>query len=96
MVAGAGLIDTMVVMVDAANDLAMLKAAGKFSPLPVVASRIRMMLFQSARGLAVKKRQDGGGLQRTGGRKLVLTLALTFLSSPPGEEIIIGWFWSCG
>ena len=35
----AGLIDATVVKVDAANDLALLKAAGQFTPLPVAASR---------------------------------------------------------
>jgi len=34
----AGLIDAKVVQVDADNDLALLKAEGKFSPLPIVAS----------------------------------------------------------
>jgi S1-C subfamily serine protease len=36
---GAGLIDATVVKVDVANDLALLKAAGRFAPLPVAASR---------------------------------------------------------
>jgi hypothetical protein len=31
-----------------------------------------------------------------GGRKFVLTLALTFYPLPPGEEIAIGRFWFCG
>ena len=35
----AGLIDVRVIQVDAANDLALLKADGKFSPLPIAASR---------------------------------------------------------
>jgi len=35
----AGLIDARVVKVDAANDLALLKAEGRFAPLPVAASR---------------------------------------------------------
>jgi serine protease Do len=39
LVTGAGLIDAKVVQVDAANDLALLKAVGKFSPLPIAASR---------------------------------------------------------
>jgi TPR repeat protein len=39
LVGGAGLIAARVVKVDAANDLALLKAEGKFSALPVVASR---------------------------------------------------------
>jgi len=39
LLTGAGLIDTTVVKVDAANDLALLKAAGKFAPLPIAASR---------------------------------------------------------
>jgi TPR repeat protein len=39
LVTGAGLIDATVVKVDAANDLALLKAVGKFTPLPVAASR---------------------------------------------------------
>ena len=36
---GAGLIDAKVVQVDAANDLALLKADGRFAPLPIAASR---------------------------------------------------------
>ncbi len=39
LVTSAGLIDAKVVKVDAANDLALLKVNGKFSPLPVAASR---------------------------------------------------------
>ena len=39
LVTSAGFIDTTVVKVDAANDLALLKAAGKFTPLPIAASR---------------------------------------------------------
>jgi uncharacterized protein len=39
LLTGAGLIDAKVVQVDAANDLALLKADGKFSPLPVSSSR---------------------------------------------------------
>jgi S1-C subfamily serine protease len=39
LLTGAGLIDAAVVKVDAANDLALLKAMGKFTPLPVAASR---------------------------------------------------------
>jgi len=39
LLTGAGLLDATVVKVDAANDLALLKAVGKFAPLPVVASR---------------------------------------------------------
>ncbi|MEI8292223.1 MAG: tetratricopeptide repeat-containing serine protease family protein, partial [Verrucomicrobiota bacterium] len=35
----AGLIDATVVKVDAANDLALLKAVGRFAPLPIAASR---------------------------------------------------------
>ena len=35
----AGLLNATLVKVDAANDLALLKAEGKFSPLPVAASR---------------------------------------------------------
>jgi hypothetical protein len=38
-ITGAGLIDATVVKVDAANDLALLKVVGKFTPLPVAASR---------------------------------------------------------
>jgi len=37
--AGAGLIDAKVVQVDAANDLALLKADGRFACLPIAASR---------------------------------------------------------
>ncbi len=39
LVTSAGLISVKVVKVDAANDLALLKAEGKFSALPVAASR---------------------------------------------------------
>jgi TPR repeat protein len=39
LVTSAGLIDAKVVSVDAANDLALLKAEGKFSPLPISPSR---------------------------------------------------------
>jgi len=39
LLTGAGLIDAAVVKVDAANDLAWLKAVGRFAPLPIAASR---------------------------------------------------------
>jgi TPR repeat protein len=39
LLTSAGLLDASVVKVDAANDLALLKAAGNFAPLPVAASR---------------------------------------------------------
>lgn len=39
LLTGAGLIDAKVVQVDAANDLALLKADGHFAPLPVISSR---------------------------------------------------------
>ena len=39
LVTSAGLIDAKVVQVDAANDLALLKAGGRFAPLPIAASR---------------------------------------------------------
>ena len=39
LLASAGLIDAKVVQVDAANDLALLKADGRFAPLPIAASR---------------------------------------------------------
>ena len=39
LLTSAGLIDAKVVSVDAANDLALLKADGRFAPLPVAASR---------------------------------------------------------
>jgi S1-C subfamily serine protease len=39
LLTSAGLIDAKVVRVDAANDLALLKAEGKFSSLPLAASR---------------------------------------------------------
>src|ERR1019366_7213852 len=39
LLTGAGLIDATVVKVDAANDLALLKAIGRFAPLPIAASR---------------------------------------------------------
>jgi S1-C subfamily serine protease len=41
--AGAGLIDAKVVQVDAANDLALLKADGRFAPLPIAASRTGLL-----------------------------------------------------
>ena len=40
LVTSAGLIFAKVVSMDAANDLALLKANGKFSPLPIAASRV--------------------------------------------------------
>ena len=39
LLTGAGLIDAKVVQVDAANDLALLKADGRFACLPIAASR---------------------------------------------------------
>jgi S1-C subfamily serine protease len=39
LLTSAGLIDAKVVRVDAANDLALLKADGRFAPLPIAASR---------------------------------------------------------
>jgi S1-C subfamily serine protease len=39
LVTSTGTVDAKVVQVDAANDLALLKAVGKFSPLPIAASR---------------------------------------------------------
>ena len=39
LLTGAGLIDATVVKVNAANDLALLKAVGGFAPLPIAASR---------------------------------------------------------
>jgi S1-C subfamily serine protease len=39
LITSAGLITAKVVKVDEANDLALLKAGGKFSPLPIAASR---------------------------------------------------------
>jgi S1-C subfamily serine protease len=39
LVTSAGTIDAKVVQVDAANDLALLKADGRFSPLPITSSR---------------------------------------------------------
>jgi TPR repeat protein len=39
LVTSAGLLDATVVKVDTANDLALLKTAGKFAPLPIAASR---------------------------------------------------------
>jgi S1-C subfamily serine protease len=43
LVTGAGLIDAKVVQVDAANDLALLKADGRFAPLPIAASRTGLL-----------------------------------------------------
>jgi hypothetical protein len=39
LLTGTGLIDASVLKVDAANDLALLKAVGAFKPLPIAASR---------------------------------------------------------
>jgi S1-C subfamily serine protease len=39
LLTSAGKVDTKVVQVDAANDLALLRADGKFSSLPIAASR---------------------------------------------------------
>ena len=39
LLTSTGLIDAKVVQVDAANDLALLKADGRFAPLPIAASR---------------------------------------------------------
>ena len=39
LLTSAGLIDAKVVQVDAANDLALLKADGRFAPLPIATSR---------------------------------------------------------
>ena len=39
LVTSAGTVDAKVVQVDAANDLALLKAAGRFAPLPILPSR---------------------------------------------------------
>ena len=39
LVTSAGTVDAKVIQLDAANDLALLKADGKFSPLPIAASR---------------------------------------------------------
>jgi S1-C subfamily serine protease len=39
LLTSAGLIDAKVVQVDAANDLALLKADGRFAPQPIAASR---------------------------------------------------------
>ena len=39
LLTSAGLIDAKVVQVDAANDLALLKADGRFACLPIAASR---------------------------------------------------------
>jgi S1-C subfamily serine protease len=43
LLTGAGLIDAKVVQVDAANDLALLKAVGRFAPLPIAASRTGLL-----------------------------------------------------
>ena len=37
--AGAGMVDAKVVQVDAADDLALLKADGRFAPLPILPSK---------------------------------------------------------
>ena len=43
LLTGAGLIDAKVVQVDAANDLALLKANRWFAPLPIAASRTGLL-----------------------------------------------------
>jgi hypothetical protein len=43
LLTGAGLIDAKVVQVDAANDLALLKAVGRFASLPIAASRTGLL-----------------------------------------------------
>ena len=43
LLTGAGLIDAKVVRVDAANDLALLKADGRFAPLLIAASRTGLL-----------------------------------------------------
>jgi S1-C subfamily serine protease len=43
LLTGAGLIDAKVVQVDAANDLALLKADGRFASLPIAASRTGLL-----------------------------------------------------
>jgi S1-C subfamily serine protease len=43
LLTGAGLINAKVVQVDAANDLALLKADGRFAPLPIAASRTGLL-----------------------------------------------------
>ena len=43
LLTSAGLIDAKVVQVDAANDLALLKATGKSAPLPIAASRTGLL-----------------------------------------------------
>jgi S1-C subfamily serine protease len=43
LLTSAGLIDAKVVQVDAANDLALLKADGRFAPLPIAASRTGLL-----------------------------------------------------
>jgi S1-C subfamily serine protease len=43
LLTGAGLIDAKVVQVDTANDLALLKADGRFAPLPIAASRTGLL-----------------------------------------------------
>ena len=43
LLTSAGLIDAKVVQVDAANDLALLKADGRFACLPIAASRTGLL-----------------------------------------------------
>ena len=43
LLTGAGLIDAKVVQVDVANDVALLKADGRFAPLPIAASRTGLL-----------------------------------------------------
>jgi hypothetical protein len=71
LLTGAGLIDAKVVQMDAANDLALLKADGRFAPLPIAASRTGLLggswsssFSLSGRGNTLKRelqRGCGGG-----------------------------------
>jgi len=81
LLTSAGLIDAKVVRVDAANDLALLKADGRFAPLPIVpvarwlwASRWQRSVFP------IPQLRDRGSRPRcwrmatTGGNRVVRSL----------------------
>jgi serine protease Do len=59
LLTSAGLIDAKVVQVDAANDLALLKADGRFAPLPIAASRTAALW--AAVGVQALACPGGGG-----------------------------------
>ena len=86
LLTGAGLLDATVVKVDAANDLTLLKAGGRFAPLPIAASRtVATMGFPDTglQGFAPKV------LARSGGRGK--TVALGGANRRPCAKFSLGW-----